>query len=1194
MNSSTIDANEILPEFDLLYTPLKGHILIEASAGTGKTYTISRLFLRLLLEDEYLLSSILVVTFTEAATQELKERIYLLIKEAHKAFSNGSSDDPFLSNLISRIDSGKACSILESAAHNFDTVSIHTIHGFCQKVLYENSFESGTSFESTIITDQSLLVQEITHDFWRLNFYSESPVFLAYAIQSGLSPQRFMELLRVAGRSNQNLKIIPEVNSYGNLNEEEAFTESFQRLKESWSQCRFEVIQALEKGNLKANKYSSRIIQELIISMDTMLGSEIADPILFEKFENFTPSVLNNYVKKDCTPPEHPFFSLCEKHQECNYKLNKCYNSRIIYLKTSFLHYLNQELTSRKKSRGQLYFDDLLNNVHSALLDKDQSGELIAKLRKSFKVALIDEFQDTDPVQYEIFSTIFDTLPLFFIGDPKQSIYGFRGADIFTYLHASELATARYTLTKNYRSDASFLSALNTLFSGTSRQFVYEEINYINAVPGIAESSQKLVISDVNQPSLNFIFIDEETLSNKRNDKMAAICTAVTAEISRLISLSIQNEAFIGSNKLKPSDLAILVRTNREAEMMQQYLSVNNIPSIIDSGISVFETEEAVDLLRFLSALLDPTRAELIRAVLVSSFFQLNANTIEKISADLGSWEKYATKFLHYHDLWHENGFMYMFRYFLNEEHIRLKFLSLQKGERKLTNILHLSELIHLQEQKQNSGMTSVHSWLLQKITDTSTQISDEEMLRLESDKDAVTIITVHKSKGLEYPVVFCPFWHSSELRDKNVPYVFHDHENNNRLILALDPDEVVKNQSYIEKESLAENMRLLYVAVTRAKSCCYMVWGKLRGTETSALAYLLHKNDSDSITVSELSEKVRSISSEQIWQILVELNKLNPSISVFKAKTEFHDITFTPTDTHQFSCLELNSSIPEPWKISSFSSLTKKNHSAESPDYDFISDPYSPINENEIQQEHNIFDFPKGSTAGTFMHSVLEKIDFTEAESANSQLVIDELLKFYGFDLLWNPVIYKLVINVVKTQLIGFKNIRLCDIHKNSCIKEMEFSFPLKRISPADLQQIFTNQVQMNLFSNGYQAEKLYFSPTKGYMKGFIDLIFECDGRFFLLDWKSNHLGNRPEDYEESRLKEVMKTEHYILQYYIYLTALDKYLEYRYKGYSYQNNFGGVYYVFLRGIDEKTGSGIFFDRPDEKLIKKMREVLIG
>lgn len=1196
---SSLETKEIdtLPQFDLINTPLKGHILIEASAGTGKTYTISRLYLRLLLEKEYTPSSILVVTFTEAAANELKERIYLLIKEALKAYTSGCSCDLFLKSLMTRIDSEKACRILQSALYNFNTAAIHTIHGFCQKVLYENSFESGTSFESTIITDQNSLIQEIVHDYWRINFYSESPSFLSYAISASLSPQTFLEITRAAGRISEECNIVPEVTDTEDFcSKENAFNQSFQELKSQWKLCRDEIRNILVNGNLNANKYSKKIIQELVFSMDTMLGSEKADPNLFPRFENLTTSILAGSIKKGFESPEHPFFTLCDKHARHAEELRNCFDTKIIRLQTRFLSYLTQELSNRKKIRGELFFDDLLKNVHSALKDSKQSKEFTDKLRETYRVALIDEFQDTDSIQYQIFSSIFDNnLPLFMIGDPKQSIYGFRGADIFTYLEASQQVTTRYTLSANYRSSPSFLSALNTLFLRTDHQFVFEKIEYIEAVAGNEDATQQIVIEGVNQPALNFILINSQNDSDKKIDKTTQICSAVASEITKLLSLSLENRALIGSKKISPSDIAVLVRTNREAEMIRQCLSALHVPSVIDSGSSVFESSDAVELERLLIAMLEPARSELIRAVLASSFFGLDANSIENLSSDQQLWEGYVSKFFYYHDLWRDHGFMYMFRVFMAQEHIRSKLLDLEQGERHLTNLLHLSELLHLQEKQKRCGMTDLHSWYLQKITNNTMQVSDEEMLRLESDKDAVTILTIHKSKGLEFPIVFCPFWHNSELNSKTIACAFHDPHSDNTLTLAIGSEVINKNRQLIETELLAENMRLLYVALTRAKSCCYVVWGKLRNTESSALAYLLHKNEISDFSLPSLKEKVKSLSFEQIRQTLLEISEQNPSIALLDARSEPKPIEIPTNDENQYSCQKLERGIPESWRISSFSSLTRNHSTDEAPDYDFTPEHNNFTAVDAENENFTIFNFPKGSVAGTFLHSIFEQIDFSDPGSIQKDPDLETLMDIYGFDHSWKPVITQLIDDTLNSPLKNGPNVfKLSEIPSSSCIKEMEFYFPLKKVTPSDLQQIFSAQLQTDLFSVDYQAEGLHFSPSCGFMKGYIDLFFEKDDRFFILDWKSNHLGASYSDYQADSLKEVMKSEHYILQYHIYLTAIDKYLQLRYKGYSYQKNFGGVYYIFLRGIDGKSDNGVYFDRPSEETVKRLREVLIG
>lgn len=1182
-----------IPQFDIIHTGLSGHTIIEASAGTGKTYTISRLFIRFLLEYEYKPSSILIVTFTDAATQELRERIHSLLRETIDAFTSGVSTDPFLVAFINRLDPKKSLEILQNALHSFDTIAIHTIHGFCQRILFEYTFESGMTFGATIITDQTDLLREVTNDFWRRNFYHESDLFISYAIENGLSPQKLRDLISTIGKNALNLRIIPEITEFNTTNEEAIFLDHYKQITDSWENNRGEIIQLLNSGNLRGIKYSAKIISEMIQSFDAMCKSPVKSTSLFPKFVNFTQTCITGNTKKNCQVPLHPFFSQCETFLQISENLQKLFERKSVAIKHRFCNLAIQELTGKKKIKGLLYFDDLLLNVYNAL-KSDNAPLLIESLRKSYKVALIDEFQDTDPIQYEIFSSIFaKPAPMFLIGDPKQSIYSFRGADIFTYLKAFSKVDHRYTLSKNYRSDPGFLSALNTVFHCNKNPFIYDQIMFTDAIAGKDENSEKLYVNGVLQPNLNFLFIDQNAPEFKGSDKTSAISKYIASKIYHLLT----ENTCINSKKLSPSDIAVLVRTNNEAAAIQNALREHTIPSLIDSGGSVFETLEAIELEMLLRALLEPNRTDRIKAVLSSSLFGYNCIEIDNLTHDQRTFETLIHRFILYHDLWHEHGFAFMFRSFLSREKIRQRILSFHSGERKLTNILHLAELLHIQEQY-TSGMIGLHSWLVEKLTDSSTHVPDEEILRLESDRHAVQIVTIHKSKGLEYPVVFCPFlWHNSEISParKNDPYLFHDPNNQNHPTMPIGPDEIETYRGLAEKEILAENMRLLYVALTRAKSACYTVWGKLNSSESSALSYLLHGQDITDPFVSSIKARISTLPDDAIINTLSSLSNLNPNIGL-ETSVNFEQGLFTEqnADPESLSFTQFQSEIPEQWRISSFTSLTKKAAAGEMPDYD--SELYETVQLpiDETSEEKNIFTFPSGSVAGTFLHEILEKTDFEKYDKSSHNQFICERLHYYGFEEHWSGVIGDLLHTIFNTPLDQSNKLKLADINRQHCLKEVEFYFPLNEINPSKISTVLTNSSQTDLFSSEYCGDGLNFSPTHGFIKGFIDLVFFWKDKFYLLDWKSNNLGSSHDAYRESNLTEEMKKSHYNLQYLLYTVALNRYLSLRYPGYKYNKHFGGVFYLFLRGMQTDSKTGIYYDLPRAEAIMELDKILIS
>jgi len=481
-------------DFDLLNSPLEGTNLIEASAGTGKTYAITGLFLRLILERNLAVDEILVVTFTVPGTEELRDRIRSKLREAIEAFSGVRIEDAFLNDLVKRHkDSETARGALREALRAFDQAAIFTIHGFCRRMLHENAFESASLFDTELVTDQKNLKREIVDDFWRRHFYNASPLFVNYAIHNKFSPDSLLALL--ANRHAQPyLKIIPQVEIPDSALEEKAFPEHFDKVRKGWQSARGEVKDILTTGEgLSRVKYSKAKIPVWIQGMDDAMASGGNNPVLFQGFEKFTSSELKRAVKKNHNPPAHPFFDLCEKLREKQEELERVFDHRLLGLKVEIFHYVHDELTMRKAERNMQFFDDLLLKLHRALEEK--GGEALAgAMRMKFRAALIDEFQDTDPIQYAIFKKVFGTEKsiLFLIGDPKQAIYSFRGADIFAYMDAAGDVSSRYTLGENWRSEPDLIAAINAMFARADRPFVYDEIPFQPATPAKSKDPEFL------------------------------------------------------------------------------------------------------------------------------------------------------------------------------------------------------------------------------------------------------------------------------------------------------------------------------------------------------------------------------------------------------------------------------------------------------------------------------------------------------------------------------------------------------------------------------------------------------------------------------------------------------------------------------------------------------------------------------
>jgi len=1199
--------------FDLLVNPLEGINLIEASAGTGKTFTIAGLFLRLILEKNLLVNEILVVTFTKAATAELNDRIRNLLKEAIEGFSRGQSDDEFLNSLIKQcFDPLPSLKRLKQALRDFDEAAIFTIHGFCQRMLKEHAFESSLLFDTELVADEQALKQEIIDDFWRINFYNASPLFIHYALNNHCTPENLFKLARTYS-DKPLLKVIPQVTIPDSTQEEKEFNEAFNKARESWQSSKTDVEKILANQIGFKQSIVSKV-PELMIGLDYFFNAGNKNFTLFHQFEMFTLQGVKEATKKNHEPPQHPFFEACELLKEKIEALSCVYKQRLLGLKTSLFTFLHHSLWKQKQKRNVQSFYDLLAKLRYALADT--SGAELAKIiRAKYHAALIDEFQDTDPLQYEIFHNIFKNQGgiLFLIGDPKQAIYSFRGADIFAYLHAISQVETKYTLKENWRSDPQLINAVNTIFSRVKNPFVFEAIKFQEASAAKNKEVDSLIIAGIPEPPMQLWFLDADKLESSRLTKKGKfikkpesrelILRAVGAKIVYLLHQGKEKHAFIGQRPIKEQDIAVLVRTNREAALMQHVLSELKVPSVLYTTGNLFDSREAYELLRIVEGIAEPHNEKLIKAAVTTDILGIRGEELENLLAHEAAWTACLNKFIEYHARWRMHNFFSMFRYLLFQEKARGRLLSFSDGERRLTNLLHLAEVLHQEEHQKQLTMGGLTKWLSEQIN-TELPRLEEHQLRLETDEYAVKIVTIHKSKGLEYPVVFCPFlWDKSKIRNTNEPFVFHD---NAELTLDLGSEHKNENRALAEKELLSENLRLLYVALTRARNCCYTVWGRFNEAGSSAMSYLFHsgeKNDRKNI-IDAIESSFNDLTNDQMKEIVKNLETEAKGAIGIHEISEPISLRYVPfrEENEALSLKLFSGHIDRTWKISSFSSLAAEKQPLLEPQiYSF---PELPDYDQEIQSERipekeptGIFAFPRGVKAGSFMHDLFEHLDFIEKDDAVMKTLVAEKLILYGFDISWQKTILDMIKKVLSVPLYpDRKDLTLSSIPESDKVSELEFYFPLQAFSSEKLKNIFLKYNNENLPGDfPEQIENLLFAPARGFMRGFIDLVFRFQDSFYMIDWKSNFLGTNIEDYHREKLATVMSEEYYHLQYLLYSVALDKYLSKHVSNYCYEKHFGGVFYLFLRGVDPDKGPafGIYRSRPSEKLIHGLSQNLI-
>ncbi|MCW9708209.1 exodeoxyribonuclease V subunit beta [Fodinibius salsisoli] len=1195
-----------LKPFDI---SLSGINLVEASAGTGKTYNIASIYVRALIEGGLSVSEILVVTFTKAATKELKDRLLSRLHESIEALlSDKEQEDQFLKELCEHVeDVPLAVQRLEQARRTFDEAAIFTIHGFCQQVLQDQAFESRALYGMEMIGDDAELLLEVIDDYWR-NWVAEmsdhpyKQPLLQLMIDRGTTPESLAATLQqLVG--NPYLKVLPEESANANQNETlEKLTEAYSVLQEEWQSDRQKILEMLSREEM--SNYRSDWLSGWMSKMDELLSSEIPSIKIFDQFDRFTQSRINNSLKKKAEkkgvqPPQHRFFQVADQYQRLAVLLADYPTSFLLRL----IDYVQDKLPQKKEELEVLSYNDLLVQLEKALCEGDRGNRLAQHLRQSYPIAMVDEFQDTDPSQYRIFQKIYsgpedDSSALFMIGDPKQSIYSFRGADVFSYLEAKKDAVKEktYNLGRNFRSVPGLIEGINVFFGEHEDPFVIDQIHFEPVRAGKeADEYDQLTEYGKQQAPIQFRkwgSDDKQQWSKSEAAERAAKQTA--DEIYRLLEGAKKKEVCIGEDPLEAKDIAVLVRSHNQGDIIKQALRQRDIKSVQYSQQSVFKSEEADHLSILLKAVVEPSNESAVMAALATPLMGCQASELLQIEEDEQQWLDLLDRFSHWHRQWNEEGFAAMFGSIMKTAGIATNVMRYANGERRLTNLLHLGELLQQEDQRLEGGGRGLLKWLARKRQEEQGD-QDEEQLRLESDEGLVKIVTMHRSKGLEYPVVFCPFlWYGPRIADSGQPLTFHENGQAYMDLQGKNDSERSRKRWLSRREELAESMRLAYVAITRAEHRCYLGWCYAKKSEFSPLGYLLYggKASTDSLqqTISEKYEPLGPQAAEQTIQKLCESYPSLFSDEIKQGETDqqlsFGEVLDEPRlKTRRFN---RKGTLKPSYRISSFSALTSvmDDHDPDIPDYDQFLSIYEGVNadEEEHGQESTMFSFPKGPQPGTCIHKIFEDIDFQDLDASDE--IIRQNLLTYGIDVEWMPIVKKMLATSVGKPLLNEQEgIKLAAIPEHAQVQELEFYYQTGHIETSELLEIIRPDQEV-----GWQQGQ----AAAGFLKGFIDLTFQYKGKYYILDYKTNYLGDAYEDYKESALEEEMKEASYDLQYHIYTIALHRFLKQKLSDYDYETHLGGAFYLFLRGMNEEGTEGIFFDRPDEELIEALDQYILA
>lgn len=1089
---------------------LQGTNIIEASAGTGKTYSIAIMVLRLIIEQSIPLPKILMVTFTKAAVAELELRLHKFIRLANEAVETQHCPDTTILDIVNRAKeiygAQQITHNLLQARRQLDETSIFTIHGFCQRTLGEYAFESGQLFNANVIPNVEEMIETGVNHFWRThittlpiaqlklllkhNFTRDTMMRIASFVLDGktfVAPQRSVE---------QILKQLEEAPA-----EAEKSLQHFAHYMEHAEECTIEYMNGKGRSFLKKNFVpllnNPKAFHQLVIAKQGTKGVATG-----------MPKTLSEAIKvKD------------EQH---------LINNAIESIYACAAQYVVSFVNKRKNELATFSFNDLIEKLHQAL-QSDNKNRLISLLQKQYKAVFIDEFQDTDQIQFEIFNTLFSTqTTIFYIGDPKQSIYRFRGADMETYKMALSKVQHHYTMNTNYRSTPQLVAAYNQWYSALPDAFVDDQIKY-EPVEAVTKAAFTLEGNHATHP---IEIMECNKVDLVKHEVVTQIVNLLTGEGNT-----------IDQKRIVPSDIGILVKDHRKAQQYKDALTKQGIPSINMEKANVLQTAEAQFIIYLLETVIDPSQSNLNK-LLISNYIGLKRETLlcQSIENDIAHFRNLA--------IVHKKEGVYamckqFFALYNVQNHIAT--CGMEQPERSISNLLQIVELLHRKSTHSNAQLHELLSWMQQSFTSSTTK-ADEDIQRLESDKNAVQIVTVHKSKGLAYNILFAPdLTYKPKAKPKSGIriYDFKDRDTKKHSI-TISPTQQQMEQYNLENEQ--EFRRLIYVALTRSVYATYIYYNRPKGSSLEPFI-----NNATYVN---------------------GIQKVEPRNNDLSEKQPYNYTQQTQANTLQYQ----GSNIVQQWRNTSFSSLSDAHGFT----------PYQPSEEDDYDA-FALDLLPRGAESGNLLHYIFEHIDYNAL--LNNKLQHTKVIKraaeeFHSFYTTEEGEIdtnnyLQLINHVLESKLsMNGSTFTLSEINDSHKLPELEFSFSLESSNI----NAFAKAAGVSNYNN--------LGTINGMMSGFIDLMFEHMGKYYILDWKSNYIGNSLQHYTADKIEQSMQENNYHLQYQIYTIALCRYLKANIPNFDYDKHFGGAIYVYLRGCRANETTGIFTHKPNKEHIELLDSML--
>ncbi len=1218
--------------FDANKYPLtNGMRLIEASAGTGKTFSLSHLVLRLLTEKEYSINEILVVSFTEATASEIKakiiERLILALKiiESKNTNIEGYKIDNVLNewfklNVTSKERALYLASLLLEALERIDSADITTIHGFCSKTLRREAIENGNNLNPSIEKDSNSLITEIVEEYWKKEILEIETSELKGIFKTNFNRKNLIEVLSTLDNDPNNIfkqtfnvlrieeSLANQLNNYIELlwiDFKTIWKAKGKELEDGF----IEIAKDLKLQGISDTKpYSSKPRKNRYELLSNWIEEykEKKRPS-YEDIQN--QELINKYF--------HPknLWQLNMKYKIDSYSkemrsildiIGDLYDSPGEFVWEHALLWTKSELEKRKSKKGLINYSDLLKlldpkKYHNNKIKNEANPNNIYKnLKLRYKVALIDEFQDTDPVQLRLLKEAFgnrSTHLLLMIGDPKQAIYSFRGGNLNTYMQARETCDRIDLMNANYRSTKSLILILNKLFlDGLIRSNLStQELN-----PCSQENPLKL--NGIKEPFKIINLIDNNQKENKQRIKLESK-SKIEDKIPKVIGSYLLELLSNNPKNINPSDICILVNRHDQAKNIFSYLTKLKIPSQLLSNENIFTREGAQILQIFINCIVSPYNQQKLALLACSELMQWKKDTLIESKIN-GDFDSLSSKFYELAKLFPKIGLLGCLSNFLEGKSIA----DLSHRGTLLGDLYQSSQLVDEQIHRHKLNALRASQWLTIQRFQSLETIPEEYQPNSALSNSSINIITIHKSKGLQFKIVICPY-----LWQKPPDIKSHLWKDNQNLFISKKHKWYKKYSSYqdfIKKESLNEAERLAYVALTRAKKQLIILWVKAAGQEGNPLSGFLFGSESINRNIEDYTKEMmeQSFKKRGLKVDIQDIKSIETNKTWTQPKSDIK-LSLGASPNHQFD----NS-----WGRYSFSKwITPKkdgsivinlsdelnedlgfkdeieNESLEEIDQLLIGKDQSidTLEDYKWSKKSPIGNFPRGPIAGTCLHKILERVDFNDIENQLrvSSIIEEELNKVNISNSFIEPIniLLKRITNIPLGGPLG--KFKMRNLNPKSSIKELKFDIPIcHEINPINtlaLSSIFREDVQKKYGSNYINKLINLNIYSSGFLTGSIDQVFADNpnheiAKWWVLDWKSNWIGSPlskkgsfscgPSNYSMSKMDEEMYRHHYPLQAHIYLLALHRFLNWRLPNYSPQKHLGGYIYVFLRGLPDR------------------------